>query len=325
MTRLRIVPLFAAFLITSSLAAPASAPAGPALATIRAGRITADLSVFPVVWAQERGIYRNAGIETRFLDFGSGTDAIRALVTGDIDVFLTTMYSTLALLKARGPADIWAVFQLSDHPIFLLVVRAQGPVHTVADLKGRRIAITRFGSGSDFLARAIVRKAGLRADEDVTLVQAGSIPAAIAAVERGEIEAAVAWHPLAAEAVQRGSVRVLVTAKEDTPGLEPTTPAMRGEFLQRNLPLARAFVKGTVDGLRDLRRNTPLAIREAARIHQIPEPIAKTTIDYYGDVWTRTGRFDEKGLLETQLWLIRIGQIERLVPQDQLLRKDVLP
>jgi NitT/TauT family transport system substrate-binding protein len=116
---------------------------------VRAGKITADMSVLPVVLGQERGHYQRAGLSLRFVDFGSGTDAIRAVVSGDIDVFLTTMFSTLSLLKARGPVDVWATFQLSDHPIFLFVVKADSRIRGVADLRGRKVGITRFGSGSD--------------------------------------------------------------------------------------------------------------------------------------------------------------------------------
>jgi hypothetical protein len=42
-------------------------------------------------------------------------------------------------------------------------------------------------------------------------------------------------------------------------------------------------------------------------------------------VWTRDGQFNDKGLIDTQLWLIRIAQIERLVPLNTLIRKDFLP
>jgi NitT/TauT family transport system substrate-binding protein len=293
---------------------------------IRAGKIIGDMSVFPVVFGSEQGIYRRAGLAVRLIDFGNGADAIRALLAGDIDVFLTTMFSTLTLVKSRGRADITAGFQLSDHPIFLLLVKADSRVRAVADLKGGKVGITTFGSGSDFLARAMLVKSGLKADEDVTLVQARSIPAAVAGVEKGDLDAAVAWHPLAAEGVIRGTLRVLATARDETPGLEPTTPAFRDDFVQRNGPAARRFIQATLESIRQIRKDRAGAVREAARIHQMPEAVARTTIDYYASsIWTQDGHFNEKGMIETQLWLIRIGQIERIVPLNTLIRKDLLP
>jgi NitT/TauT family transport system substrate-binding protein len=299
---------------------------GQTSVVIRAGKITGDMSVFPVVFGSEAGIYRRAGLDLRLVDFGGGADAVRALLAGDTDAFMTTMFSTLTLVKSRGRADVTAVFQLSDHPIFLLVVKADSRVRTVADLKGGKVGITTFGSGSDFLARAMLVKAGLKADEDVTLVQARSIPAAVAGVEKGDLDAAVAWHPLAAEGASRGTLRVLAAAKDDAPGLEPTTPAFRDDFIQRNGPSVKRFIQATLDSLRQIRRDRPAAVREAVRIHQIPEAIARTTIDYYASgVWTQEGRFNDKGLIDTQLWLIRISQIERIVPLNTLIRKDLLP
>ena len=307
------------------VAGPAGSSSGQEPLLVRAGKITADMSVLPVILGQERGHYRRAGLNIRFIDFGSGTDAMRATVSGDIDVFLTTMFSTLSLLKARGPVDVWATFQLSDHPIFLFMVKVDSRIREVSDLRGRKIGITRFGSGSDFLARAILVKSGLKGGDDVNLVPTGTIPAGIAGVERGELDAAVAWHPLAAEGIARGTLRVLVTARDEAPGLEPTTPAFRGPFLAQNAPAARRFIQATLASLRDIRANPAAAAREAAALHQIPEPIARTTIDFYLNVWTRDGQFNEKGLIDTQLWLIRIAQIERLVPLNTLIRKDLLP
>lgn len=293
---------------------------------IRAGKITGDMSVFPVVFGNEQGIYRGAGLTLQFIDFGSGTDAMRALLAGDIGVFLTTMFSTLTLVKTRGPAEITAVFQLSDHPIFLLVVKANSRFHKVADLKGGKIGITTFGSGSDFLARAMLLKHGLKADEDATLVQARSIPAGIAGVEKGELDAAVAWHPLAAEGVVRGTLRVLATARDDSPGLEPTTPAFRDDFIKRNAPAVRNFVRATLDSIGQIRKDQATAVREAIRIYQLSEPVARMTIDYYAStVWTRDGKFSDKAMIDTQLWLIRIGQIPRIVPPNTMIRKDLLP
>jgi NitT/TauT family transport system substrate-binding protein len=318
-----VVTLAWAVLATAMLPGPGHTQT---LMVVRAGKITGDMSVFPVVFGSEQGIYRRAGLDLKLIDFGGGADAIRGLLAGDTDTFITTMFSTLTLVKSRGRADITATFQLSDHPIFLLVVKADSRVRTVADLKGGKIGITTFGSGSDFLARAMLVKAGLKADEDVTLVQARSIPAAVAGVEKGDLDAAVAWHPLAAEGASRGTLRVLAAAKDDAPGLEPTTPAFRDEFVQRNGPAAKRFIQATLESIRQIRRDRAAAVREAVRIHQIPEPIARTTIDYYASgVWTQDGRFNEKGLIDTQLWLIRIAQIERIVPLNTLIRKDLLP
>lgn len=299
--------------------------AAPSRTVIRAGRITGDMSVYPVAWTAAQGLYDRAGLEVRFIDFGSGTDAVRALISGDIDIFLTTMISTLVLAKARGGPDIWSVFQLSDNTIFLFVVKANAPIRSVTDLKGKKVAITRFGSGSDFIARAILAKHGLKAEEDVTLVQAGSIPAGIAAVEKGDMDAAVAWHPLAGMGVEKGALRVLATGRDETPGLEPTTPAMNGAFLKANLPAARAFVRTTLAGLTQLRAQIPQAAQQAAQAYGLPESVARMTLEFYTKVWTTTGRFDEKGIIDTQLWLIRVGQIERIVPMTQLVRTDLLP
>jgi TRAP transporter TAXI family solute receptor len=66
-----------------------------------------------------------------------------------------------------GPLDVMALARLYDNCMHL-VVRADGPVRTVADLAGRRVAIGSPGSGTELLTLRLLRVAGLDPDRDLT-------------------------------------------------------------------------------------------------------------------------------------------------------------
>lgn len=71
-------------------------------------------------------------------------------------------------------------------------------------LKGKTMAVSRFGSSSDFATRYVLDKFGLVPDKDVTILEIGSQPARFAALEAGKIQAAMVAVPLTLRAKALG-------------------------------------------------------------------------------------------------------------------------
>jgi ABC-type nitrate/sulfonate/bicarbonate transport system substrate-binding protein len=71
-------------------------------------------------------------------------------------------------------------------------------------LKGKTMAVSRFGSSSDFATRYALDKFGLVPDKDVTILEIGSQPARFAALETGKIQAAMVAVPLTLKAKALG-------------------------------------------------------------------------------------------------------------------------
>ena len=71
-------------------------------------------------------------------------------------------------------------------------------------LRGKTLAVSRFGSSSDFATRYALDKYGLKPDQDVTILEIGSQPARFAAFEAGKIQAAMVAVPLTLKAKALG-------------------------------------------------------------------------------------------------------------------------
>src|SRR5678816_3702205 len=63
-------------------------------------------------------------------------------------------------------------------------------------LRGKTLAVSRFGSSSDFATRYALDKYGLKPNEDVTILEIGSQPARFAALQTGKIQGAMVAVPL---------------------------------------------------------------------------------------------------------------------------------
>jgi ABC-type nitrate/sulfonate/bicarbonate transport system substrate-binding protein len=83
----------------------------------------------------------------------------------------------------------------TGNPYLLSSLYAVPGISSVADLRGKAIAVSRLGSLSDFAARLMAKQHGLEPDQDVAILQTGSVPNVLAALETRQIPAAAMTPP----------------------------------------------------------------------------------------------------------------------------------
>src|SRR5581483_3670012 len=105
---------------------------------------------------------------------------------GEVDV-VTGAYEHTLRMQAKGK-DVRAVIELGRFPGIVLAVRKSRSYSAPADLEGLKIGVTAPGSSSHFFVLYLMAKAGVNAAA-ATFVAVGGGPAAVAAMERGEIDA----------------------------------------------------------------------------------------------------------------------------------------
>jgi len=124
----------------------------------------------------------------------------------------------------------------------------QRDIRSIADLKGKRIGVSRFGSNTDFGARYILKKHGLLPDRDVAILQHGDVPSTFAALQAGGIQGAMLSYPTTATAIKMG-FKELVDVSEV--GLEyPSTNIVVTErYLKGQGDLVRRFLMAFIEGI----------------------------------------------------------------------------
>src|SRR5262245_21512563 len=113
--------------------------------------------------ARDTGIYTKNGLDVQLIYFNSGTTAVTALIAGDTPIAQTA-----------GPGVINATLNGSDTVMiaggnvtldYWMLSRPE--IKTPADLKGGAVAISRFGSASDFIVRHALQRLGVAPDQAV--------------------------------------------------------------------------------------------------------------------------------------------------------------
>jgi NitT/TauT family transport system substrate-binding protein len=202
--------------IVAAIALPSIAFTHPACAR-RGGGARVRIAVggqnqmvyLPTTLAQELGFYRDEGLDPELQDFAGGAKALEALVGGSADV-VSGFYDHTIQMAAEGKPLVAFVTMLR-FPGLVLVTSPQsaGAVTTIEDLKGRIAGVTTAGSSSQMLLTYMLQRHGVAADS-VSITAIGSAATAIAAVERGKVDAGMMADPAFTLVAKRNpTVRVL--------------------------------------------------------------------------------------------------------------------
>ena len=154
----------------------------------------------PLWITQERGFFRKYGLDVQLVFIASGSTTVQSLVSRDV-----------AFAQMAGAAVIQSRLSGSD------VVMIGGVINTLTfkffvdktikqpdQLKGKTVAVTRFGSSTDFALRYALERYGLAPEKDVSILQAGNMPAIVAALETGRIQGAMLSAPFTLKAKAMG-------------------------------------------------------------------------------------------------------------------------
>jgi NitT/TauT family transport system substrate-binding protein len=229
----------AALIAIRSHAAPAERPQKVVVAYSSISGNTAPLWV-----THERGLFRKHGLETQLVFIEGGSRTVQTLVAGDV-AFAHMAGAAVVQSNLRG-ADAIMIAGVVNTLTFQFIVDKSitQPDH----LKGKTVAVTRFGSSTDFAMRYALEKYGLQPDREVAILQLGSMPALFAALEGGKIQGAMLSSPFTLKAKKAGFP---VLADLQMLGLEyqHTGIATTRALIKSQPDLVRRFMKAYVEGI----------------------------------------------------------------------------
>jgi sulfonate transport system substrate-binding protein len=150
------------------------------------------------------------GVSVRWVEFTAGPPLLEAMNAGAID-FGFTGDAPPIFAQSAGAAIVYVAALPSNGAGEAIIVKEDSPVASLADLKGRKLGVTK-GSSAHNLAVAALERVGL-GWADITPVYLSPADAG-AAFARGAIDAWSIWDPFFAVAQERHKARVLTTSKD---------------------------------------------------------------------------------------------------------------
>jgi NitT/TauT family transport system substrate-binding protein len=254
--------------------------AAPALAEdqhpLRIGWVSAMANA-PAVIADKKGFFKQEGLNVELKPFGDGPVIQQAVASGDVDVAYVGAPPVYQWF-ARGLDSV--ILAKVNYGQAALVAKADGPIHTLADLKGQRLAGVNRGSGMDVLLRGYVLKDVAKLDPDADL-QLSQMPAGNmnAALDTGVVDAVFEWEPFVSQSVLRGAGRVVFDVNEALPRYPwyviAATRKTVGARPDDIVKLLRAHRKA-IAFLHDHPEESDRIIAEAFKLQAVQSPDGKT-------------------------------------------------
>lgn len=155
---------------------------------------------------ERANLWQKHNLEVRAVYFNSGSLLGQAMLAGDVQLSDSDVPTTLAL-AASGFMDLKVIAVTINRLEHSLVVR--NGIKTAEDLKGKRVAISRFGSASDITTRLVLKFWKLDPDKDLAILQSGNTPTRIAALVAGHVDAGLVSPEYVHRIVASGCCRVL--------------------------------------------------------------------------------------------------------------------
>jgi NitT/TauT family transport system substrate-binding protein len=203
------------------------------------------ISTHSSVWlAEDQGFYKKHGLDVTSVFISSGSVTSQALIAGEAKLASTSVGPTAGAVS--GGADL-VILAGTIHILpyqFWVLPQVRQP----ADLKGKRVAISTFGSGSHLAAEVALQSLGLEPVRDkIAIMQVGTQPDRVAALASGRIDATPLEPGFGQAAKEKGLTVMADLTKADVPYLNTVLVASR-RFVKESPPQIEAFLKGTIDG-----------------------------------------------------------------------------
>jgi NitT/TauT family transport system substrate-binding protein len=183
----RLVAVFAVLAMSSGLALAQSK------VTLAVGGGSC-LCYLPTMLAKQLGEFEKAGVNVDVVDFKGGSESLKAVIGGSADV-VSGYFDHCVNLAARGQ-HLQSFVVYDRYPGFALVV---SPKHTseissIKDLANKKVGVSAPGSSTDFFLKYMLSKNGVDPNS-VAVIGVGLGATAVAAMEQGQIDAAIMLDP----------------------------------------------------------------------------------------------------------------------------------
>ena len=216
----------------------------------------------PLYLAQEKGFFKEEGIELVFIDEQLDSARRDAFKRGMLDCEGGTI--DLLVSKRAQDTPIVAVMEI-DHSLGSDGIVTTEDIRTVKDLIGKKVAFARDDVGETFISY-LFHKKGLSLD-DITIVPRRPEDAWQAFLD-GKVDAAVTWEPWLSKAAQRPGGHILISTK-DEPEIIIDTLNVREDIVKSNPEIIKGLMRGWFKAVKYYKQHPTEASEIIARHYDI--------------------------------------------------------
>jgi len=282
-------------------------------ARIVVGVSTVNVAFLPIYLTQDRGFFKDEGLDVLVVMFNAGATNLQALIGGDVQIMAGGVPETV-LARASGMdiKNFWAISNLMPFQIY-----GSPKMKSLKDGRGKKFAISRFGSLSEFLTRSALRQSGVD-HKDVTMLQIGATPARFTTLATGIVDATILWFPVTERAKSAG-MNKLFDLKDLYPSWTNVGFIAREGWLGKEKEQTTKFLRAYQRGVRHTREHRDDGVRALRKYVGLDAGEAAAGYDEYRDSFPLDGRILDAGISASIEQEIETGRLKGKVSLSELI------
>jgi ABC-type nitrate/sulfonate/bicarbonate transport system substrate-binding protein len=258
--------------------------------------VRGSLSIGPLLYGIEKGFYRDEGIDLLYVSIRADL-GLKTLMTGDVDF----IYSAGTGIRAAVQGLPVKILSLDFTKVFHSLM-GRPEITSVAELKGKKVAVSSFGATTDLSARASLRAIGLDPARDVTILALGGDTVRFAALQSGTVQAAMMSLPLNIQLKKMGYRELFYAGKilnEPLTGLVAST-----NKIKNNPEQIRKVMRAFVRGMNAFKTERASFVSFAQKKFSLTKDVAEEAYEYMVDSLSADG-FVEDAVIENGIQTAR--------------------
>ncbi len=213
--------------------------------------------------AQEGGYFKREGLDVELLYIGGGSLLIQSMLSGDVPIAYGPSVPVINA-SLRG-ADLQLIGNTGNSLVFSIMSRPE--IKQPADLKGKKVGVTRLGGSTDWALDAALKHWGLER-RDLIVVQTGGMPEGLAGLVANAFGAVVLSPPSNFKAAKAGMQELVDVGQLKI--IFPNTPLSASEsFIRSNRDTVLRFLRGFAQGLHRLRSDKEFSMKVLSKYTKV--------------------------------------------------------
>jgi NitT/TauT family transport system substrate-binding protein len=226
--------------------------------------LTANMAAY---WlAKEAKIFEKHGLSVDVVLIESGVTTVQALTAGETQIAMGG--GTVAVSSNLAGSDIVSIASIESRLPYALL--AQKEIKTIEQLKGKRLAVSRFGSASDLAARLILQRYGLVPDKDVTILQIGGTSTRLSALSKRSVDSTILTPEFFQLAKKAGFTILADPTQYDIPFPQLEVITNRA-FLKSQPDVVTRYMRAIIEGIYMVKNNPEPSIRAMSKYLRIDD------------------------------------------------------
>lgn len=268
----------------------------------------------PLFVAQEKGFFKDEGVDVKITFLAGGGPLMKAMVSRDVDIGAGgTSEPFFVQEEGEKLCMFWGVSNIMPYKL-----HAGPTVKSDKDMKGKIFAISSYGALTDSLTRYVISKYDLDPEKDTKILQVGSIPARYAALKAGRVDIAILDEPFCTKGEREG-FKAIVDLRDLIKEWQYEVFYGMKDYLEKNDACIKKFLRGYRKGVVHTKDHPAESIKINSKALGFSDEDSEIGYNFFVKSFFVDGHIEERGMVLALEFERKAGRIKKIKEPKEVI------